>query len=357
MASHDHDRAFGAELEAGLLRALRVEVLHANRRHFEGRLRPAVLRLTDSAVLGRWISGERTLELSRSLVLERPWGEVVEVLRHELAHQFVEEVLGVRDEPPHGPTFQRVCAERAIDPRAVGRPEAVEGDPETARMVDKIRRLLALAGSPNQHEAELAMRRAQELMLKHQLSLGSAERRYVFRHLGTPARRKSAAEGYVGGLLAEHFFVEAIWVEVFDPREGVTKRVLEVCGSPANVDMAEYVHAYLMQTAERLWREARAASRLRPGDRAAFMAGVIGGFADKLKGARAEQRGQGLVWVGDPGLATYFRRRHPRTRSGSARYTTRWAAAEAGRAEGQKVVLHRPLEGGAGSGGPKLLGE
>jgi hypothetical protein len=347
----------GPELETALLRALRSEMALINWRHFRGRLVPAALRLTDVAVLGRWVPGERTIEMSRSLVLERPWGEVVEVLRHELAHQYVEEVLGIRDEPPHGPTFQRVCRERAIDSRAAGAPDDVEGDPETARLVEKIRRLLALAGSPNQHEAELAMRRAQELMLKHQLSMGSGERRYVFRHLGTPAKRKTRAEGYLGGLLAEHFFVEVIWSRVYDAYEGIEKSVLEVCGTPENVDMAEYVHAYLMQTAEHLWREARRRRpELRPGDRSAFMSGVISGFSEKLHGARSEQRGQGLVWVGDPGLSTYFQRRHPRTRSASASRSTRWAAQAAGRAEGRKVVLHRPLEGGGSSGGgPRLL--
>jgi hypothetical protein len=351
-------RPWGPELETALLRALGSEMALVNWRHFQGRLRPAALRLTDVAVLGRWISGERTIEMSRPLVLERPWGEVVEVLRHELAHQYVEEVLGVLDEPPHGPTFQRVCAERAIDPRAAGRPEDVEGDSETGRLVEKIRRLLALAGSPNQHEAELAMRRAQELMLKHQLSLQGAERRYVFRQLGTPSRRKSRAEGYIGGLLGEHFFVEVIWSRVYEPLERAAKSVLEVCGTPENVDMAEYVHAYLMRTAEHLWKEARKGRPdLRPGDRSAFMSGVISGFSEKLAGARREQRGQGLVWVGDPGLSTFFQRRHPRTRTVSSSRSKRWAAQAAGRAEGRKVVLHRPLEGGSSGGGPRLLGE
>src|SRR5690606_23334093 len=91
-----------AELESALLRQLLIEVQSANLDWFRGLLRPAVLRLTDTQVLGRWIPDIRVLELSRSLVLERPWGEVVEVLRHELAHQYVDEVLGVTGEPPHG---------------------------------------------------------------------------------------------------------------------------------------------------------------------------------------------------------------------------------------------------------------
>ena len=36
--------------------------------------------------LGQWVRATRRLELSRPLVLERPWPEVVSVLGHEMAH-------------------------------------------------------------------------------------------------------------------------------------------------------------------------------------------------------------------------------------------------------------------------------
>jgi hypothetical protein len=348
-------REWTPELETALLRALRAEVAYANRTHFHGRLRAPALRLTDTQVLGRWIASERTIELSRPLVCERPWIEVTDVLRHEMAHQFVEEVLGVLDEPPHGPTFRRVCAERAIDARAAGDPDGAQSDPETARMLEKVRKLLALAGSENQHEAELAMRRAQELMLKHQLALHPDSRRYVSRQLGTPALRKSSAESSVGGLLAAHFFVEVIWLHVHMPHLGRSGRVLEVSGTPETVELAEYVHAFLMRTAVRLFADARARQPgLRGADRSAFMAGVIRGFRDKLDGARCEHTGAGLVWVGDAGLQQYFDARYPRRRTTTRGATSRWAAHQLGRSEGRNVVLHRPIESG-GRGGTKLL--
>ncbi len=349
------DAGAWAELETPLLHALRVEALLSGRELFQDRLKPAALRLTDAGVLGRWIAAERTIELSRPLVFERPWGEVVEVLRHELAHQFVHEVLGVEHEPPHGPTFRRVCAERAIDPRAFGQPEAGEADSPSARIIEKVRKLLALAGSQNQHEAELAMRRAQELMLKHQLAGDLGERRFVIRQLGTPRLRKNTAESMIGGLLGKHFFVEVIWTHVYVPRTCRSESVLEICGTPENVAMAEYVHAFLMATTERLWKEARALRPgLRPGDRSAFMVGVVSGFMAKLDGARREHAGAGLVWVGDPALAAFFKKRHPRVRAAGRSSTSRFAAHALGRAEGEKVVLHRPLEGSA-SGGTRLL--
>lgn len=343
-----------AELETALVRALRAEQLDACSGRFRG-LRPAALRLTDAAVLGRWIPRERTIEIQRRFAIERPWCEVVEVLRHELAHQYVHEVLGVRDEPPHGPTFRRVCAERGVDARAAGLPRA-PAESKSGRVVEKIRKLLALAGSSNQHEAELAMRRAQELMLKHQLSDEVARGRYVVRQLGTPRRRKSSAEGMIGGLLAKHFFVQAIWARAYMPWAGCDGSVLEICGTEENVAMAEYVHAFLMQTLERLWKEARTSRpELSGRDRSAFMCGVVGGFMAKLEGARTEHEGAGLVWLGDPELERYFQLRYPRIRAARAARTTRIRAHALGREEGKKVVLHRPLEGPSRAGGPKLL--
>src|SRR5262245_19660563 len=115
--------ALSAELEAALLRELRARYDWDNRERFGGRLLPPVIRLSDSSVrLGQWHAATRTLELSRALVLGRPWLEVTSVVEHEMAHQYVDEFLKVRDETAHGETFRRVCAERGIDARAAGAP-------------------------------------------------------------------------------------------------------------------------------------------------------------------------------------------------------------------------------------------
>jgi hypothetical protein len=119
--------------------------------------------------------------------------------------------------------------------------------------------------------------------------------------------------------------------------------------------MAAYVHAFLLRTAERLWKEARAARPgLRGADRSAFMAGVISGFGEKLDEARREHEGVGLVWAGDPDLRRFFERRHPHVRAGGRTVTSRIDAHALGRSEGKKVVLHRPLEGDA-RGGTRFL--
>jgi hypothetical protein len=332
-----------ATLEAALLRQLGDTWTEINHNHFRGRCKRPVLALGESARLGAWVGDRRLLELSRALVLGQPWGVVREVLKHEMAHQFVDEVLGIHDQTAHGPAFEAVCRQHGIDAAASGLPAAPAGESTVLR---RIARLLALAGSPNVHEAEAAMQQARRLMLKHNIDATTAAARegFAFRHVGAPRGRVDAHEQVLAGILAQHFFVEVIWIPSYLPREGRRGRVLELCGTPSNLDVAAYVHGFLLETAERLWREHRRRHAL-PGDRERrrFLLGVMIGFDEKLAASAAETQREGLVWRGDPALEEYLRRRYPRRRGGGSLGFHRTAAYEHGRQAGQGIVLQRPL--------------
>ncbi|HUQ01804.1 MAG TPA: DUF2786 domain-containing protein [Kofleriaceae bacterium] len=350
------------ELEAALLRALQTWYEVLNERLFGEKLRRPMLVLSESASrLGAWKRATRQIELLRSFVLDRPWPEVTSVLSHEMAHQYVEEVLQVRDETAHGETFRRVCEERGIDARAGGAP--VVTDPTAAnagidRVLERVRKLLALAASSNQHEAENAMRRAHELMLRHNIEEASAreQRAFEVRHVGEPRKRVTRVELDIVNVLTEFFFVEAIRIPTYVVSAGTRGHLFELCGTRANVEMAVHVYAFLLATAGRLWDENRRDARVTSGrDRLAYMSGVIRGFHDKLIGERKELRGTGLVWRGDAGLDDFFRARYPRiTRR---RRTERYGSAhQAGREAGRKIVLNRPIEHGPTAGAaPKRL--
>jgi hypothetical protein len=224
-------------------------------------------------------------------------------------------------------------------------------------MVERISRLLALAESPNRHEAEAAMGAAQRLMLRHNLEADRAHvaRDYCYLHLGRPTGRVSEHERLVAMILGKHFFVDVIWIPVYRALEGRRGSVLEICGTRANTAIAEYVHGFLFEMGGRLWSEhkrSRAISSDR--ERRSYLAGVMTGFADKLDQQASKSRSEGLVWLRDGDLEAYFRRRHPHVRNvryAGRRRTDAWAR---GREAGRSIVLHKPVAAAPTSRG-KLL--
>jgi predicted SprT family Zn-dependent metalloprotease len=334
------------ELEQALVRELMATWADLNRGLFGSALARPVIALSDSRrMLGRWQLHERRIDISRPLVLERRWTDVVEVLKHEMAHQYVHEVLKA-EESPHGPAFRELCQRKGIDAVACGLPADPTQPPrESNRVLDRVSRLLALADSPNRHEAETAAALAQRLMLKHNIEASAERRNYGYRHIGTPKGRTSEAEHLLASILAEHFFVEAIWVPGYRPLDAKRGTVLEICGSEANLEMALYAHAFLSGTAERLWSEHKRREGVRSNrHRRSYLAGVMEGFRDRLRSEQRRSRERGLVWVGDADLKRYHRVRHPHVRTVRLRGHAEGEVRQHGRAAGRNIVLRRGIE-------------
>ena len=323
------------------------------------RMRQPQLLLSDSKTyLGRWHGATRTLELSWRHLLRDSWSEVLETLRHEMAHQWVQEVDRVLDEPPHGPAFRRACEVLRADPRAHAcersRPWTLEPQPAGADPDDRLRqrvtKLLSLANSPNEHEAEVAMKKARELLVRHRLAdLDSAHPedpcRFALRELGTLKRRRAHWEYQLGDLLQNSFFVSVIWVDRYRVSDSVRGRVLEICGTRFHLDMAEYVHGYLTQLLPDLWNRYRLTqSKVQRGEKQRYFAGVLAGFAEQLDRQDGElaQR-EGLIVAGDPALDEFHGWMHPRIRRSAGAGVRMTAGYVQGVADGREVKLRQPL--------------
>ena len=372
----DSSEALGAELEARLLRRLGVEWRAMNYRYFRAALRAPILALADhfDSPIARWVAPSRTLELAREAVLRQPWPEVLEGLKRAAVWQYVDERLSV-DPRNRYPSYRRICRHLGI--------VSIEGEPAPAdalahedprrarsrRVVRRIHKLLALARSPNQHEAEAAATTARRLMFKFNIEhdeAGLDEHRgdasedegYAYRHLGSPRGPLREHDRRLAKILTDFFFVHSAWLPVYLPRSGKRGVVLEICGLEANLLMAEHVHDFLRQTAARLWQDDRArAEQVRPGDREAFLAGVMSGFESKLARQDQSLREQGLVWVPAPGLGQYFRRRHPGIAYTHVGAGAHGVAYERGSRAGRQIVLSQPVTThSTTSGRPRALG-
>lgn len=355
------------QLKSAWVRQLRDDWKNANYTYFKDRMRlPNIGLMDSSSLLGLWKGGyHRSLTISDFLIRNHPWELVLEVLYHEMAHQFVEEILGIRDALPHGEAFRRICLEHEIDHTASGelqpwverRTKGCAVDPENRRVLDKIQKLLALAQSANRHEAESAMEKAHDLLLKHNLSLLEARAKggYIHKQIGEVGR-KNPMKSLIGTIIGQFFFVETIWVFGYCPRTNAKGRALEIYGKPENVEMAEYVHDYLNNVSESLWREYRKEKELSGNKhRRTFIYGLLAGFYEKLDYRDAVNRSDKLIWKGDPNLREFFRRKNPKIRNSRFLHSKSCEDAYAsGKARGKTLVVHKGVQEGK-SGKVRLL--
>lgn len=304
---------------------------------------PHFVLALDGTHLGVWMARTRTIEISRALIENERWGVVAEVLKHEMAHQFVHEVLRIVDETAHGPAFRHVCEARGIDARAKGTPAAEAEAKDDGGVKRRIAKLLALAGSPNEHEAASAAALARKLRLKHRLEASAVDQRYSWKQLGPLLTRMTEVDRWLASILAQHAFVDTIFVSSLNPRTLESGRVLEVCGTDDDLEFAEWMYIYLRRTAERLADDH--VKRQGGGRRSAYMAGVLAGVRDSLKASAAivDETGVALVWTGDPQLEAFVARRYPRTVSIRRSSAQSSEDRQAGREAGRRVTLHRPI--------------
>lgn len=300
------------------------------------------LIITDAQVShwGMWTAKTREMSFSRHLVTERPWNEVLEVLKHEMAHQFVSEVLHLDTEVSHGSTFQGVCKKYSIDAAPRGIPGA-NNLTTTNHIVEKIQHLLKLSenAGATEGEKEAAATAAHSMMLKYNIALQEKNETidYTIRYLGGVTGRIQAYMSEIANLLSKYYFVEIIWMTSRDPRTGKDGHELEISGTEDNVEVAEYVHNFLSRAAVEAWEKkfADPAFKLQLNDefsrgfargtftsprgfnisaRSNFLAGFIMGFRAQLKQASVQEVEQGLVLAKDTGLEEFYHNRHPHIR-------------------------------------------
>ena len=333
-------------------------------------LKPPLIAIEDlTSVWGRWHPVTRTITISAALIQQHKWDVVLEVLKHEVAHQVVTELFS--GDHTHGPAFQRACALLGVAswaaqasgtlPRDIPswRERQLTGDQE--RLLRRAEKLLSLATSANEHEAVLAMERVRELYARHNLERLKARRGAAMVHLllSRGKKRIDTAESMIGSILVEHFFVKVIFSDSYDAKARSRHKVLEVLGADENVLMAEYVYHFLYRQVHALWDAYRKRTGKTVAAKASFIVGVLAGFRDKLRqqtvhgGALAKDEQTALVALSGQELDDYVQTRHPRLVSrNSGRGRRDLATYHEGHSQGGKLTLHKPV---AQSKGPRGL--
>jgi hypothetical protein len=225
------------------------------------------------------------LSLNRKLIYLAKDSVVRDILKHELAHYLT--YILYQDVRPHGPEFHSVC-ERFGFPKEVSKATlnleegnlAKEGDLESEKILEKVKKLLSLAQSSNSHEAELATLKANDLLLRHNLDYLKDRQEPIYMDRLLMRKRKDSKLSAIYSIL-KHFIVRPVI------SQGTNACCLEVSGSLTNVKLAGYIAHFLDQELDYLWEQVRSTHDLK-GIQAknSFWLGVAEGFDRKMKLAK-----------------------------------------------------------------------
>jgi hypothetical protein len=216
---------------------------------------------------GQWSPSTRTIMLNEDLFKHFPWAAVVHVLKHEMAHQVVTEILdmdcyGVS----HGEAWQLACTALQVDPkRCVSYSYLQECESSVYdSMAEKVEKLFALGESNFTAEAEAAVTKAYELMERHKIRLIKRKREgetWISRPVGMLFKKMPTYVWKLARIMSDYYNVRCIQCHYYGEREegkGESYhhyRYMEMFGEPHNLDVAEYVFNFLLLEGERQWKE------------------------------------------------------------------------------------------------------
>lgn len=296
-----------------------------------------VFEITDAKKeLGAWCPDTRTLRLSRHLILNYSWSVTIQVLKHEMAHQLCSERHDIVNSA-HGEGFQRACALLGVLPE-YRRPgvvvvEIVEQASGGSKISEKgrecmakVEKLLALSQSSNEHEAALAIQKANDLIEKYHIQeLGSDQQhRYGYR-FGIIDKKRKRIESYqrrICSILHDFFFVKVVLSSLYDPMTNETYKTIELLGTKENVTIAEYCYHFLENRLASLWslNRKRFKGSVRT-EKNSYYLGLLRGFYQKLEAQKKvkedlpiEPKMGDLIIAEEKRLESFVGMRFPRLR-------------------------------------------
>ncbi len=214
---------------------------------------------------------------------------LVNIIRHELAHYMTFIEHGSTDQP-HSSEFKQFCKRMGWGDevsQASMRLNEEETEEEDS-VLRKIKKLMALSSSSHLHEAEQAILKSQQLLLRHHLDESRLEDETgetVFMERLLKQKRETAKLRAIGSILRT-FFVDIVYHRGSD---GYVH--LEVFGERVNLKIASYVARMLEPELERLWEFAQKTSRLKGRvAKNSFFSGVAKGYCQKVNVLQKESQ-------------------------------------------------------------------
>ena len=217
---------------------------------------------------------ERLMYASRS--------DLRNIIRHELAH-YMTFINNPYLKTPHGFEFRAFCKQVGWGEEVYCATMHITHEPsdiEESDVLRKVKKLMALSSSSNKNEAEQAMIKSQELLLKHNIEtkhLASSDEDKVFLKRIMKQPKKTSKMMAIARIL-EAFFVSVVFSRTL---EGT---YLEILGSKVNLQIAEYVADVLDKKLDDLWDQIKHEHKLKGlTAKNSFFLGIAIGYCKKIQ--------------------------------------------------------------------------
>lgn len=210
------------------------------------------------------------------------------------------------------------------------------------KITERIKKLLALASSDNEHEASLAMAQANRLMLENSISMDEVKRdsEYCKDQLEVQFRTPQEEE-WIRPILQQFFKVELVTRRT----PGKSPNIVFILGSDTNVEIAKYVREFLMKTYKSLFDAYRKKTGCHVSSKKSFYYGIYTGLTEKLEEAHKQvEEDHGLTLSKrDAGLEKYMKEAFENLKYSKRKINgvSDEDAILSGESEGRNISIHK----------------
>jgi predicted SprT family Zn-dependent metalloprotease len=240
--------------------------------------------------LGWWNFQTKTISISSYLIKTEVWDIVLEVLKHEMAHQYVSTFYDNAD--IHGHYFKLACKKLGVHKAFVAggkdynqRLQEFKGElPADARkMLRKVEKLMALGQSNNQAEAQAASRKANYLLNKYNLqriNTGDDDPNIKYLTICHKKKRIESIQKALLSVLRDYYYVNCVTSRTYHAENDTVYKSIVLIGREEALIVAEYVYHFLLDTGQALWQDFRKKHSAQKGEKVSFDMGFTAGIRD-----------------------------------------------------------------------------
>jgi len=254
---------------------------------------PTINISSGKKTVGLWSDKNKTLSISNYLIKNEVWDIVLEVLKHEMAHQYVFQFYDNADR--HGKYFKKACKILGVHQAfATGsanyneKLQAFKGDlpADAQKMIKKVEKLMALGKSSNEAEAQSASRKANYLLNKYNLQqINTRDENPDIKYLTICHKKKriESIQRAILSILRNYYYVNCLTSNTYHAQDDAVYKSIVLVGRKEALKVAEYVYYFLFDTGQTLWQDFKEKKNAERGEKLSFDMGFIAGIEHNHK--------------------------------------------------------------------------